>query len=250
MTQTLVPPVFLCCDVSVLIWRHPVYPNPSLYCCISAPHAAASHLELLETYYSYIQKKKEEKNPKKNKPYDSYCVGALRAFLHLSPVILMKQASPHFWLLSLPSSMFHQSSILPFVLPLQSLFLWIFLSLFCASRFSASFQAGFKQLCETSKCPSLCRLFRKDDNDKPNPADLQLIALFHHPSTVILRPPPISQLFHLWLRCLDLQVSIFVQQGLRYSIINARLHLCIPQMSCFATFFLLWYSFPVSHTSS
>lgn len=65
MTQTLVPPVFLCCDVSVLIWRHPVYPNPSLYCCISAPHAAASHLELLETYYSYIQKKKEEKKPQK-----------------------------------------------------------------------------------------------------------------------------------------------------------------------------------------
>lgn len=91
--------------------------------------------------------------------------------------------------------MFHQSSILPFVLPLQSLFLWIFLSLFCASRFSASFQAGFKQLCETSKCPSLCRLFRKDDNDKPNPADLQLIALFHHPSTVILRPPPPSPNF-------------------------------------------------------
>lgn len=124
--------------------------------------------------------------------------------------------------------MFHQSSILPFVLLLQSLFLWIFLSLFCASRFSASFQAGFKQLCETSKCPSLCRLFRKDDNDKPNPADLQLLALFHHPSTVILSAPPISQLFHLWLRCLDLQVSIFVQQGLRYAIINARLHLCIP----------------------
>lgn len=91
MTQTLVPPVFLCCDVSVLIWRHPVCPNQSLYCCISAPHAAASHLELLETLLIH-----PEKDGGKENPYDSYCVGALRAFLHLSPVILMKQASPHF----------------------------------------------------------------------------------------------------------------------------------------------------------
>lgn len=68
--------------------------------------------------------------------------------------------------------------------------LWMLLSFLAASRFSASFQAGFKQLCATSKFPSLCGLFRKADNDIPKPADLQRIALFHQPSTVIL---------HLWL---------------------------------------------------
>ncbi|CAG13627.1 unnamed protein product, partial [Tetraodon nigroviridis] len=46
--------------------------------------------------------------------------------------------------------------------------------------------AGFKQLCETSKFPSLCGLFRKADNDIASPADLQQIALFHQPSTLIL----------------------------------------------------------------
>lgn len=70
------------------------------------------------------------------------------------------------------------------------------LSLLLASRFSASFQAGFKQLCGASKCPSLCGLFRKADNDKPNPADLPPIAAFRQPSAVIPRtnlsthPPP------------------------------------------------------------
>lgn len=134
----------------------------------------------------------------------------------------------YFWLLSFPSSMFHPSSILPFVLHLS---LYI-LSVLCASRFSASFQAGFKQLCETSKCPSLCRLFGKADNDIPNPADHQLIALFHHPSSIILCPQP-SPLLHLWQCCLDHWVPIFAQQGLRFSIINTHLHLCIPQMPLF-----------------
>lgn len=130
----------------------------------------------------------------------------------LSPVILVKQAAS---LLLITLTPFLPSSILPSVLPLRSLSLCAFLSLLCASRFSASFQAGFKQLCETSKCPSLCRLFRKADNDIPNPADLQLIALFHKPSTIILRPQP-PPLLHLRLRCLDRRVPIFSQQGLRF----------------------------------
>lgn len=63
---------------------------------------------------------------------------------------------------------------------------WMLLSFLAALRLSVSFQAGFKQLCETSKFPSLCGLFRKADNDIPSPADLQQIALFHQLSTVIL----------------------------------------------------------------
>ena len=110
---------------------------------------------------------------------------------------------PYFWLLSLPSShhqSFPSSSLPP---PSLSFPLIRFPSLLCASRFSASFQAGFKQLCETSKCPSLWRLFRKADNDIPNPADLQLIAQFHQPFPAIILCPQPPPSLHLWLRCLD-----------------------------------------------
>lgn len=105
MTQTLVPPVFLCCDVSVLIWRYPVYPNPSLYCCISAPHAAASHLELLETLLIHPEKDGGKKKPirlilcwcTKSFPplvschphetsFSSFLI-TLTPFLHVSPII-------------------------------------------------------------------------------------------------------------------------------------------------------------------
>lgn len=72
--------------------------------------------------------------------------------------------------------------------------LWMLLSFLAALRFSASFQAGFKQLCETSKFPSLCGLFRKADNDIPNPADLQRISPTLHsnpsPLAVPLRSAP------------------------------------------------------------
>lgn len=65
--------------------------------------------------------------------------------------------------------------------------LWMLLSFLAALRSSASFQAGFKQLCETSKFPSLCGLFRKADNDIPNPADLQQI-----PLTLPSNPSPLA----------------------------------------------------------
>lgn len=78
--------------------------------------------------------------------------------------------------------------------------LWMLLSFLAASRFSASFQAGFKQLCETSKFLSLCGLFGKADNDIASPADLQQIALLHQPSTVIL---------HLWLCRGNQQLPLF-----------------------------------------
>lgn len=106
----------------------------------------------------------------------------------------------------------HQSSFPPSCPSSLSFSHSISLSLLCTSRFSASFQAGFKQLCETSKCPSLCGLFRKDDNDIPNPADLQLIAPLRHPSTIILRRQT-PLLFHLWLHRLDLQVPYLLNKA-------------------------------------
>lgn len=78
--------------------------------------------------------------------------------------------------------------------------LWMLLSFLAASRFSASFQAGFKQLCETSKFLSLCGLFRKADNDIASPADLQQIAFLLQPSTVIL---------HLWLCRANQRLPLF-----------------------------------------
>lgn len=72
--------------------------------------------------------------------------------------------------------------------------LWMLLSFLAALRFSASFQAGFKQLCETSKFPLLCGLFRKADNDIPNPADLQQIPL---------------AIPHLWLCRFNQQLPLF-----------------------------------------
>ena len=143
--------------------------------------------------------------PPKKKPYYSYCVGAPGAFLR-SPVschppetsCLLTSDYSH----SLPPII--NPSLRPlFPPPSLSFPLSIFLSLLCASRFSASFQAGFKQLCETSKCPSLWRLFRKADNDIPNPADLQLIAQFHQPFPAIILCPQPPPSLHLWLRCLD-----------------------------------------------
>lgn len=174
----------------------------------------------------------------------SYCVGALRAFLR-SPA--SRHPPETRCLLSSDYSHLLPPIINPSFRPAPSLSLslCIFPSLPSASRFSASFQAGFKQLCETSKCPSLCRLFRKADNDKPNPADLQLIALFHQPSTIILCPQTLP-LLHLWLRCFDHRLPIFSQQGHRCSIINAYFHLC---HGCLATQCLqsLWLPPPVSH---
>lgn len=113
----------------------------------------------------------------------SYCAGALRAFLY-SPASCHPPETR--CLLSSDCSHSLPPIISPSFRPAPPLSPCIFLSLLSASRFSASFQAGFKQLYGTSKCPSLFRLFRKADNDIPNPADLQLIALFHQPSTVIL----------------------------------------------------------------
>lgn len=155
----------------------------------------------------------------------SYCVGALGAFLSLPASCHPPETR---CLLSSDYALFLPPIINPSFRPAppRSLSLCIFPSLLSASRFSASFQPGFKQLCETSKCPSLCRLFRKADNDKPNPADLQLIALFHQPSPVILCPrtPPLP---HLWLRRLSHRLPIFSQQGHRFSIINAHFHHCL-----------------------
>lgn len=165
---------------------------------------------------------------------------------HQPPVILLKQDASLvlITLASFPPVINPSASSCPSARSLSV----FFLSLLPASRFSASFQAGFKQLCGTSKCPSLCRLFRKADNDKPNPADLQLIALFRQPSTVILRPqtPPLP---HLWLRRFDRRLPMFLQQGHRFSIINAYFHLC---HGCVATQCLqsLRQPSPVSHLLS
>lgn len=152
------------------------------------------------------------------KTNSSYCVGALSSACLRSVILLKQDASLVLITLSLPSI------INPSFHPAPPLSLCIFLSFLSASRFSASIQAGFKQLCGTSKCPSLCGLFRKADNDIPNPADLQLITLFHKPFTVILCPqtPP---LLHLWLCRFNRQVPIFSQQGLGLSIISSCLSL-------------------------
>lgn len=121
----------------------------------------------------------------------SHSVGALRAFPPLACLLssLLKRASLLLITLTFLPLCFTRHQSLPLSCPC-SFFLSTFLSLFPASRFSASFQAGFRQLCGTSKSPSFCGLFRKDDNDIPNPADLQLISLFCHSSTIILRPQP------------------------------------------------------------
>lgn len=159
----------------------------------------------------------------------SYCAGALRAFLY-SPASCHPPETR--CLLSSDCSHSLPPIISPSFRPAPPLSPCIFLSLLSASRFSASFQAGFKQLYGTSKCPSLFRLFRKADNDIPNPADLQLIALFHQPSTVILcmqnsstssplAVPPQSSTAHI----LSTRLEIF------FFFINTHLHLRIPQMS-------------------
>lgn len=157
----------------MLIWRHPVYPHSAQSC------TAASLLLMLQLLICW----KHITHTYDKKTNYSYCAGALRAFLD-SPASCHPPETR--CLFSSDCSHSLPPIISPSFRPAPPLSLCTFLSLLSASWFSASFQAGFKQLCETSKCPSLFRLFRKADNDIPNPADLQLIALFHQPSTVIL----------------------------------------------------------------
>lgn len=178
----------------------------------------------------------------------SYCAGALRAFLH-SPASCHPPETR--CLLSSDCSHSLPPIISPSFRPGPPLSPCIFLSLLSASRFAASFQAGFKQLYGTSKCPSLFRLFRKADNDIPNPADLQLIALFHQPSTVILctqnsstssplAVPPHSSTAHIP----STRPQIF------FFIINAHLHLRIPQMSRYPRHYAFSLSgFPLCRSS-
>lgn len=128
---------------------------------------------------------------------------------------------------------FLPSSILPSVLPLHThSSLSVYSCLLSVPR--GSLRLFRQDLSSSVKLQSAHRsagCLEKADNDIPNPADLQLIAPFHQPSTIILcpqPPPPPHFLTSGQRRC-----PYFPRQGLRFSIINvAHLHLCIPLMSC------------------
>lgn len=176
----------------------------------------------------------------------SYCVGALRAFLR-SPA--SRHPPETRCLLSSDYSHLLPLIINPSFRPAPSLSLSVYSRPLHLPRSSLRlFRQDLSSSVKLQSAHHSAGCLEKADNDKPNPADLQLIALFHQPSTIILCPqtPP---LLHLWLRHFDHRLPIFSQQGHRCSIINAYFHLC---HGCLATQCLqsLWLPPPVSHLSS
>lgn len=161
----------------MLICGRPVYPHPAQissepYRCITASHVAATHPK---TYWKHIT----HASKKKKLLMLCWCT---KSFPLLVCLLLKQDAS----LLLITLTPFLRVP----VLPLQSLPLYIPVSslclvVLCLCRQDLSSSGG------TSKCPSLCGLFREADNDIPNPAVLQLIALFRRsPSTIIPCPQP------------------------------------------------------------
>ena len=164
--------------------------------------------------------------------YITYCVGALRAFLCL-PVschppetnfLTSDYSHTPFLHVSPISPSIHPAPPGSFILSAYSCLLPLPLGSLHPFRQDLSSSAELQSAHRSAGC--LERLTMTYQT--PQTSNWSLY------STIILRPQP-PPLFHLWLRCLDLQVPVFAQQGPRFSIINAHLHLCTQRMPRFAS---------------